>query len=260
MKTVLLALLVASPAAAADLRDLCPDRPGLNTPPCIVDKGHLIVETGVAYTHDQSQGIGTDTGDYGELTVRYGVTDRVELVGGWTAYEHVRVRDRASGLTARTHGTGDLLFGVKAALTDPDGKGLAVSVQPFTTAPTGTGGVGAVRWTQGVIVPIKLELPADFELQMSPEIDRLPNNTDGGHHAAYTGVIGLGHKLGPFDAQVEAYVSHDDDPGARSTMAIADVNLALSVGKNLQFDAEVDAGLNRDTPDVRIAVGVARRF
>ena len=41
------ALLAATPALADDqLRELCSERPGLNTPPCIVDKGHLQVEVG----------------------------------------------------------------------------------------------------------------------------------------------------------------------------------------------------------------------
>src|SRR5262249_7615693 len=47
-----LALASSAPAAADGLRDLCTDRPGLGTPPCIVDRGHLIVETGIAdWTH-----------------------------------------------------------------------------------------------------------------------------------------------------------------------------------------------------------------
>ncbi|NWM25056.1 transporter, partial [Escherichia coli] len=34
-------------AQAQDLRPLCPDRPGLDTPACTVDQGHFIVESGL---------------------------------------------------------------------------------------------------------------------------------------------------------------------------------------------------------------------
>ena len=261
MKPVALALLIAAvPAGAAELRELCPDRPGLNTPPCIVDAGHVLVEAGLSYTHDRNPDSIDSEQDYGELNVRFGVTRRVEVLAGWTAHTRLRSHNRASGAVTRARGGGDLSFGAKLALTDPDAKdGVAVSVQSFATAPTGSDGIGAGAWTQGVIVPVKFDL-GSFEIEMSPEIDRLPDTTRGGHHAAYTGVVGVGRKLGPLDAQIELYASRDDDPGARATQAIADVNLALPVGENMQLDAEADVGLNRATPDIRVAVGVARRF
>ena len=257
---VLAAVMAAAPAGAAELRELCADRPGLGTPPCIVDAGHVLIEAGVAYTYDRNRDTVDSEQDYGELTLRLGVTRRVELLAGWTAHTRLRSRDRATGIVARARGGDDLLFGAKLALTDPDAKGgVAVAVQPFATAPTGSDGIGAGAWTQGIIVPVQFDL-GDFEVQLSPEVDRLPDTSGGGHHASYTGVVGVGHKLGPFDAQVELFANRDDDPGARATQVIADVNLALSVGDNLQFDAEVDAGLTRAAPDVRVALGVARRF
>ena len=219
---------VALPAHAAELRELCPDRPGLNTPPCIVDAGHLLVEGGTAYSHDRNRDTVDDEQDYGELTLRLGVTRRVEVLAGWTAHVRLRSRDRASGEVTRARGGDDLLFGAKIALTDPDAKdGVHVSVQPFATAPMGKDGIGADGWTQGIIVPVAFDLPGDFKVQLSPEIDRVPDSDARGHHGVYTGVVGLGHKIGPFDAQVELFASRDDDPGARSTQVVADANLAL---------------------------------
>ncbi len=253
-------LLAAAPAGAADLRELCADRPGLGTPPCVVDAGHVLVEAGLAYGHDRNRDSIDSEQDYGELNVRLGVTRRAEAFVGWTAHTRLRSRDRLSGAVARARGSGDLLFGAKLALTDPDAEGgVAVAVQAFATAPTGKVDIGEDGWTQGLIVPIQFDL-GDWEIELSPEVDRLPDSGGGGHHAVYTSVVGFGHKLGPLDAQVELYASRDDDPGNRTTQAIAAFNLALPVGDNLQFDAEADAGLTRATPDIRIAVGVARRF
>ena len=47
---ILAAALLASaaPAGAEGLRDFCPDRPGLGTPPCTMDPGHFDVELGLA--------------------------------------------------------------------------------------------------------------------------------------------------------------------------------------------------------------------
>ena len=264
MKPLLLglALLVAAPAAADDLRDLCPDRPGLDTPPCIVDKGHVLVEAGLgAWQHDKTSDSVTNTFTTGDVLVRLGVTDRLEGFVGWTAYNHERIRDRQTGLVTRDHGSGDVIFGVKQSLLNPDGGDkAAVAVQVFATAPTGSDEFGAGGWTQGVLLPIQLPLPADFTLALTPEVDRVPDTLRPGHHALWTGVGGISHDIGKVTAGVELLVSRDDDPGARVTQVLSDLNLSYAVGKNLQLDAELDAGLNRQTPDVRIAFGVSRRF
>ena len=52
----------ATIAHADQLRDLCPDRPGLGTPACTVDKGRVLLEVGLAdWTRDDSGGTRTDT-------------------------------------------------------------------------------------------------------------------------------------------------------------------------------------------------------
>ena len=259
MKLLWLALVFAAPVGAAELRDLCADRPGLGTPPCIVDRGHLLVEAGIAdFTHDRQPDVVSDSFTAGDLLLRYGVGERLEVFGGWTAFTHDRERDRVTREVTRTSGVGDMVFGLKQSLANPDGSGISVAVQPFVTAPTATHGVGEGGWTQGLIVPISIELPAKLTLELSPEIDRLSDENSGGHHLACTGVVGLTRALGAVDAQVELLVSRDDEEHA--TQAIADVNLGWTIGDDLQLDAEVDAGLNRAAPGLRVAIGVSRRF
>lgn len=260
MRILLAALLLAAPAGAAELRDLCPARPGLGTPPCIVDKGHVLVETGIDWQREHDDDTVTHGLSAGDLLVRYGLTERTEAFAGWTAYSRERVRDRASGAFARRHGTGDLMFGVKQSLLDPAGDGTSVAVQVFATAPTGSNGQGEVGWTQGVIVPIQFDLPAEFQLALSPELERLPDSERSGHHVRWTNVVGLSRGFGKVTAGVELLVSRDADPGLAATQAIADINLAWQPSDDLQLDAEVDAGLDRDAPDIRIALGIARRF
>lgn len=260
MKLLIAALLLAGPAGAAELRDLCPDRPGFGTPACIVDRGHVLVETGIDWQREHDAETVTHRFDAGDLLVRYGVTDRLEAFAGWTAYSRERVRDRASGSAATRHGTGDVMLGVKQSLLSPGGDGTAVAVQLFMTAPTGSNGQGAGGWTQGIIVPVQFELPAELQLALSPEIERLPDTERSGHHARWTGVIGLSREFGQVTLGTELLISRDDDPGRKATQAIADINLAWQPSDNLQLDAEIDAGLDRDAPDVRIALGLARRF
>ncbi|WP_419814236.1 transporter [Glacieibacterium sp.] len=258
---VLAALLLATPALADDLRDLCPDRPGQGTPPCIVDKGHVLIEFGVgAFEHDKQPDSITNSFTGGDVTARLGLTDRLEVLAEWSAYNRVHERDRATGATTTDHGVGDVLLGFKYSLANPDGKGVSVAVQPFVTAPTAKSAIGAGGWTQGIEVPVSIDLTDDLQLGLTPIIERLPDTLGSGHHAAYSLVTELDRALGPTTIGVELYASRDTDPGAHETQASFDVTLAQTVGKDLQLDGEVDAGLTHDTPDVRVLVGFARRF
>ena len=93
-KILLLGLLVSSPGLAEDkLRDLCAERPGLDTPACTVDPGHLQVEVGLGdWTLDRQSGNRTDTILLGDISARYGVGESTEIRLGGTAEGRVRTR------------------------------------------------------------------------------------------------------------------------------------------------------------------------
>ncbi|MEY2942068.1 MAG: hypothetical protein RLY97_82, partial [Pseudomonadota bacterium] len=59
---------------------------------------------------------------------------------------------------------------------------------------------------------------------------------------------------------VEAQVMRDGDPSGVITTAQTGAALAFAARNNLQFDLGTVFGLNANTPDFRIYVGIARRF
>jgi hypothetical protein len=113
-----------------------------------------------------------------------------------------------------------------------------------------------------VILPMAFALPDGFGLGVSPQADIVPNASGRGSHGAYSAAVGLSHAVGPLSAGVELWGSVDDDPAGRTTQASLDwmADYVPKAHANLQLDAGIDLGLNRNTPDVEIAVGVARRF
>src|SRR5688572_6454817 len=83
--------LATTAAEAETLRDFCPDRPGLGTPPCTIDPGHFDVELGLAdWTLDRSSVSRDDRIEAGQLLVRIGLAGSLEAQIGWTAFGHVR--------------------------------------------------------------------------------------------------------------------------------------------------------------------------
>lgn len=251
---IVLGLVMAAGSAQAQaLRDFCAERPGKATPPCIVDKGHLMIETGLA---DAVRGAGhSDNYALGATELRWGVSKRVEIGASWTPL----VVDHERGGGSRT-GVGDAVFDMKAALTDPDAEGPAVAVQGFVTAPTATRGQGSGGWTGGLRLPMALSLSRNTDLYMTPELYLVRDGDGHGTHLAWAAAAGVSHSFGATTLGAELWGMIDDDPADRTYQASVDFTAARMMGDNAQLDAGVNLGLNRATPDVEVYAGIARRF
>ncbi|MDF0541792.1 transporter [Sphingobium sp. H39-3-25] len=259
---LLLFTLWVTPAAAQDLRDLCPTRPGLGTPSCIVDKGHVLAEMGAAdWTKDDDGDSRTDTVLTGDLLMRYGLDSRSEVQLGWTAFGHNRERNKATGAFTRAHGTGDLSLTYKRSLMNPDGSGFSAALQPSVTFPTGGSAIGAGDWSVAVIVPVSVDVAKGLSLQLSPEIDAAVDMDGKGRHAAYGGVAGLGIDLSDaVSAALELSTFRDNDPMGHSSEVLIAGALAWQPAEAWQLDLGGAFGLNADSPDARLYCGIARRF
>jgi len=263
---------MAAPAAAQDpelppppkLRELCSERPGLATAVCIVDPGHLQVELGLAdWTLDRTSAQREDRIDLGDVLLRYGLGKTTELQLGWTAYSHVRTLDRADGSVAIDQGVGDVTIGLKQNLRHPaEGKiGFAMSVLPFVTLPTGHDGVSDGTWSAGLVLPMSYKIDDTVAIALSPEVDASANESGDGRHLAYGAAMGFqvevaqGMRLSP-----EVQIVRDDDPDDSRTMASASLSFDVRVKKRTQVDLQAVAGLNDNTPDIRLLCGVTHKF
>lgn len=249
-------------AGAAPSRDLCPDRPGLGTPPCTVEPGHLVAELGLGDWTRESDAQGrTDTVEAGDLLLRYGLTDSLEAQLGWTAYGHVRQRDRVGGAISRTDGVGDVQVALRQNLRNPDGSGLSVAVMPYATLPVGGTAIGAGDWGVGLLAPVSFEMHHGVALELTPEVDAAVDEDGDGRHLAYGGVIGLDLALNEaVSATVETSLMRDDDPEGHSTQALGGLSLAWQPSDAMQIDIGVNVGLNADSPDSEVYLGIVRRF
>lgn len=195
----------------------------------------------------------------GDLLVRYGITDTAEAQIGWTAFG--RVRTRSAGMVDGSSGTGDITVALRRNLRNPDGSGFSAAVMPYVTLPTGGSEIGAGDWAVGLLVPVNGELPTGLGLAFTGSIEAAADVDGEGRHLAYGAVIGFdvpaGEEVG---VTLELAATRDRDPSGATTSLLAAVSGAWSPRDALQFDAGVNIGLNRETPDLQVSVGVARRF
>jgi hypothetical protein len=255
--------LLALPATADGLRDFCADRPGLGTPTCIADKGHVYVEGGIVdWTREDSGPTRTDTLTFSDVLVRYGVTDTLEARVEWDSYGIQRNKDRATGVSNRESGSGDTTFSVRQSLRNPDGSGFSAAVVPYITAPTGAEGIGAGDWAGGIIAPVSFELvKSAVTFSLSPAIAANVDADGKGRHPTYGSVASLVVTLRKsLSASIEGSVFRDDDPSGHTTTALAGLAFGWQANDNLQFDVGTIVGLDTSSPDFELYTGFSRRF
>ncbi len=100
-----------------------------------------------------------------------------------------------------------------------------------------------------------------LHLALTPEVDAAVDGDGKGRHLAYGSVIGLGIDLGDaLSMSAEIGATRDRDPEGHATQVSASSSAAWQRGKDMALDIGAVAGLNHNTPDAEIYVGVSRRF
>jgi hypothetical protein len=242
-------------------RDLCANRPGRGSPPCVLDVGRFQVEMSFAdVTHDREAGVTTDTTLLGDLAFRLGVTPTAEVQVAISPY----VRQSEKDVSGSSHASGysDLTLAWRQSLKNPDGSGVSLAIQPFVTAPVGKSGFGAGAWQGGVVMPMAFPLPNGFGFALTPQLALVRNQAHDGTHLNSSLVAGLSHPVGELSLGSELYVGYNDDPAGNVTQATFDLLAAWTPKalKDTQFDVGTNLGLNHQTPDYEIYAGVAHRF
>lgn len=245
--------------AQEEERPFCSDRPGVNTPPCTMVPGQVMLETSFAdWELERGGGERTDTFAFANTLVRVGVIRIGEAQIGWTPLGHVRERVSATGPVGKTTGVGDLYLAWRQSLTGVRGP---VAVQGFVTLPIGADAIGAGTWTAGVLLPVSFDLTTNLSFAATPQVSAEADEDGDGRHLFYGTAAGLSFGLSSvLGASAELSAFRDNDPAGDTTQIAATGSVAWQIGEEQQVDAQVGIGLNRDTPDVQVIVGLARRF
>lgn len=252
-----LAACAAAPAHAEE-REFCAERPGQTTPPCTLEPGRAMIETGIAqWSRESDPTLRTDTLTLGSSMLRLGLTERLEAQIGWTPLGIIWERDAASGMTTRRTGAGDATLGLAYGLAGANGP---LALQGFVSLPTGGKAIGAGDWGAGVRLPVAVAM-GGVQVGLTPEVDAAVNGSGKGRHLAYGGAAGVGVPLAErFQLGVDVALFRDDDPDGASILANAGLSLAWQAGANTQFDIGGTVGLTTASPDATLYLGLARRF
>ncbi len=250
----------AGQGAAPQLRPLCTDRPTKSNGACTVDAGHFQIESDLFNATTQRSGaVTTDTYLFTSPTLKYGLTDAIDVQANIAP--DVEVRTRTAGATSRLHGVGDLYLRAKLNLVGGDGGDFAATLFPYLKAPTARAGVGDGAWEGGLLAPLVIKLNDAFSLTFNPELDVTGDMAGGGHHLGTAQLIDLGWQpTKTLTLFGEVWADVDFDPQRTTRQYSADAAIAWQLPHDLQLDAGVNFGLNRETPGVQSYFGVSQRF
>ena len=259
---VALAGLVLAGSASAQEPRFCPNRPSLGSSACTTEPGHVQGEVSLLdWQRDDSPDGREDQIVSADLLARIGVGARTEVQLGWTGFGRVRTRDAMSGAVDTVSGVGDVRLAVRQNLRNLDGKGLSFGVEPFVTLPVGRTPIGDQSWSAGAVLPVSYDLSDAVALNFTGQIAAQSDMERRGRHLDYLGIVGLGIEVTEgVTLTSEIQLERDEDPAGAESRAFAAQSIAWHPTKRTQLDLLAVAGLNRTSPDLRIAAGGAFVF
>jgi hypothetical protein len=252
-----------NPTPSQYLRPMDTDGPGATESPYTVDAGHFQIEmTLLFYAADT----GSFEGEPYELDVsailpmilKVGLFNRLDAQLVLEPYNVVRERLGDNEVTTR--GFGDTTLRLKYNLWGNDDGPTAFAVMPYVKFPTSKEGLGSSSVAGGLILPLSVNLPAEFWLGLTTRFDVVHDLAAGGYHPEFLNSIAVGHDLfGNLFGYVEFFsaVSTERDS---SWVGTFNAGLIYSLTGDVQLNAGANTGVTRAADDWNVFVGMALRF
>jgi Putative MetA-pathway of phenol degradation len=242
------------------MRDLSPDRPDETESAYTVDAGHYQLEMDFAnFTYDKTGGATTKAWDIGDFNFKAGLLNNVDLQLVYDNYLIVHTED-SSGKSTTQSGFGDFTTRLKVNLWGDDGGTTAFALLPFVTFPTGTDGLGNNAVEGGVIFPLAVSLPYDFDLSLETAAGLMKNEDNGGYHEEFIASASVDHQiLGKLNGFLEFFSNFTTESHA-GWVGTVDTGLEYLVTKNVQLDCDCYFGVTPAAPDYNSFCGITMRF
>jgi len=241
-----LILLSISLASAQDLDTVNPDRPSFSSSAHTVAKGDVQLEGG--FTRARS---GSAVGyDIGQILVRTGISNRVELRAGVPSYQIVELPAN------RVTGADDVLVETKVLLMSR--KRVALGALASATLPTGSRDVAEHTFQPGATLITDITVSSAVSVTCNASYFRL--TTTGLRYNSVSGVSTANFSL-PSGVSVFteffAFNQFHDRP-----QKYIGAGVALRLGRHTSIDASGGFGIHNgfDGPDHYFGAGVSRLF
>jgi hypothetical protein len=243
-------------------RDFITDRPSRTESPYTVDSGHLQFETDFfAHTHKQTVGAQTTTTRkyyFNQINLKAGLTPKMDLQMIIPTY--VISETDVDGIKDIRRGFGDVVLRFKMNFLGNDEGPIALGAMPFVKTPTAASNLGNSKFEGGLILPIAIHLPMDWEIGTMAQVNYFKNENNSNYHATFISSFFLGHPIiGELAGYAEFY-SESSGENSASWLATADLGLTYMANSYTQFDIGVNLGVTPATDSINPFAGLSMKF
>jgi hypothetical protein len=252
-----------NPTPAKYLREMSTDRPDKTESPYTVDAGHFQFEMDfLNYAADKEKSGGVtrriDALAVAPINLKIGLCNRSDLQLVLEPYNHVYERTENSRETRQGFGNTTLRY--KYNFWGNDGGRTAFAAMPYVRFPTSQDGLGRSGFAGGLILPLAVQLPHEFNLGVMSQFDAARDEEGDGHHAAFVNTITVGHDIIGRLAGYAEFFSYVSTERGSKWAGTFDLGLTYGITANIQFDAGVNIGVTESAPDWNPFVGLSMRF
>ena len=250
-----------NPTPASLLRELSTDRPDKTESPYTVDAGHFQAEIDLlTYSYDRDNGRTVESFAIAPTNFKIGLLNNMDLQIVVETYNIQRTRDRDARANEQISGFGDVTVRWKTNLWGNDGGNTAFGVMPFVKFPTNQHGLGNDAVEGGIILPLAVSLPGDFNLGAMTEVDFVQNEDSSDYHGEFINSITVSHSIvGELSGYVEFFSNVSTERDAE-WVGTFDFGFTYGIGPNIQLDAGMNVGLTRSADDLNPFVGLSIRY
>lgn len=253
------ALSLAAMALPAEAREMSTDRPDKTESAYTVPQGMWQIEMDLAnWTQNEDGAVETEVLSLAAFNLKYGIGANTDLQLVVTPY--TRVEASGPGFSDSVSGFDDVTVRLKHNVFGNDDGRTAFAIMPFVTLPTADDELGGSDdVTGGVILPYAVALSDTVGMGLMAQVNALKDsNGDYAPEFVLSGTIGM-ELTERFGAYGELFFSKFDDTG-EETQATFDAGVTYSPNEDLQFDVGANFGLNDNSDDLQIFLGVSRRW
>jgi Putative MetA-pathway of phenol degradation len=242
------------------MRPLSPDRPDETESAYTVDAGHYQLEMDFAnFTYDRADGTTTKTWEAGDFNFKVGLLNNVDIQLVYDNYLKVHTED-SSGKSTTQSGFGNFTTRLKINLWGDDGGTTAFALLPYIKFPTSTDNLGNNAVEGGVIFPLAVSLPHDFDLSLETASGFFQDNNDNRYHEEFIASASLDHQIiGKLSGFLEFFSNFTTESHA-GWVGTVDTGLEYLATKNIQLDCDCYFGVTRAAADYNPFCGITIRF
>ena len=234
------------------------DRPNITETPQTVKKGRVQYETDLLRRDRKNNELEKQKEWlYNQANLKFGLLKNTDLQFIVQTYGKRTSSEISTGKTESREGFGDLTFRIKQNLKGNENGNFAIALVPYLKFPTNNFSDNK-KYEGGLIVPMKLKLPKEWELSFQVEADRLKDDTDEGMHSELLNSVNLNHNLiKKLKAFAESYYTFNFKEHEWNNFL--DAALQYDIKEHVKIDAGFNYGLQKHA-EKSVFIGAAFRL